>query len=377
MSLIDGEPDRRSYASVREAAQRSGIKSTRISTTVTAKKDTVQNVTAKVVTVEEVSAEEDPMESEISEVLKILRGPRPSDSVLEFIVSEDGYKKIIEEREKSSRKVSYDGKSRTAIICFPTLLHEEAGGVVIDSMVNEVVRMLQNAGVGDDVTSRIRRIGHPTVTDSSSKRSYKEPDGLIIFDDGESDNAFRIVLEVGFSQTYASLKRACLWWIEQGEAPVVVSLCLKENHKSSGAATQVFRTAEERDAQKQRYIDAFNTQRRQEHRPLGPLVYSGYTWFGTLRDAFFETYRETDSGVVKSEPVYLIKDGVDVSDEISRDLSAIKVCDFVPHNWLSDNDFLRHSAVNFLRPQTFMQMMSNAIFRTALNRVKNTFALEE
>ncbi|KAK9241485.1 hypothetical protein V1506DRAFT_550567, partial [Lipomyces tetrasporus] len=216
-----------------------------------------------------------------------------------------------------------------------------------------------------------------TVTDSSSKRSYKEPDGLIIFDDGESDNAFRIVLEVGFSQTYASLKRACLWWIEQGEAPVVVSLCLKENYKSSGAATQVFRTAEERDAQKQRYIDAFNTQRRQEHRPLGPLVYSGYTWFGTLRDAFFETYRETDSGVVKSEPVYLVKDGVDVSDEISRDLSAIKVCDFVPHNWLSDNDFLRHSAVNFLRPQTFMQMMSNAIFRTALNRVKNTFALEE
>ncbi|KAK9245638.1 hypothetical protein V1506DRAFT_537892 [Lipomyces tetrasporus] len=122
MSLIDGEPDRRSYASVREAAwqamaittregvtapetrQRSGIKSTRISTTVTAKKDTVQNVTAKVVTVEEVSAEEDPMESEISEVLEILRGPRPSDSVLEFIVSEDGYKKIIEEREKSNRK---------------------------------------------------------------------------------------------------------------------------------------------------------------------------------------------------------------------------------------------------------------------------------
>ncbi|KAK9484344.1 hypothetical protein V1527DRAFT_453233 [Lipomyces starkeyi] len=46
------------------------------------------------------------MESEISEVLEILRGPLPSDSVLEFIVSEDGYKKIIEEREKSNRKYS-------------------------------------------------------------------------------------------------------------------------------------------------------------------------------------------------------------------------------------------------------------------------------
>ncbi|KAK9327105.1 hypothetical protein V1520DRAFT_349685 [Lipomyces starkeyi] len=37
--------------------------------------------------------------------------------------------------------------------------------------------------------------------------------------------------------------------------------------------------------------------------PLGPLVYNGYTWFGSLRDAFLETYRETDSGVVKRQPV--------------------------------------------------------------------------
>ncbi|KAK9428656.1 hypothetical protein V1505DRAFT_387726 [Lipomyces doorenjongii] len=318
------------------------------------------------------------MEIEISEVLEHLRRPLPSDPVLEFIVSEDGYKKIVEERKKSNRKyrVSYDGQSRTVIICFPTHLHEEAGEMVIDSMVNEVVRMLQIAGVGDAILSRIRRAGHVTITNCSRERSYKEPDGLIIFDDGESDNANRIVLEVGFSQTYSSLMRACLRWIEQGEAPVVVSLCMTENHKSSGAASQIFRTVEDRDAQKQRYIDAFNTQRRQEHCPLGPLVYNGYTWFGTLRDAFFESYRETDSGVVKSEPVYLLKDGVDVSDAIPRDLRGIKVGDFVPYNWLSD-DVLRRSAVNFLRPQTFMQMLSNAIFRTALNRVKSTFGLEE
>ncbi|KAK9327004.1 hypothetical protein V1520DRAFT_358397 [Lipomyces starkeyi] len=89
------------------------------------------------------------------------------------------------------------------------------------------------------------------------------------------------------------------------------------------------RTVEDLDAQKQRYVDAFNTQRRQEHRALGPIVRNEYTWFGTLRDAFFETYRETDSCAVKSEE-YLVKDGVDISDAIPRDLSTIKVCDFVP-----------------------------------------------
>ncbi|KAK9311909.1 hypothetical protein V1524DRAFT_370596, partial [Lipomyces starkeyi] len=137
-----------------------------------------------------------------------------------------------------------------------------------------------------------------TIANSSFERSYKELDGLIIFDDGESDNVYRIVLEVGFSQTYSSLKRACLWWIEQREGPVVVSLCLTEKDKSSGSAPHVFRTVEDLNAQKQRYVDAFNTQRRQEHRPLRQLVYNGYIWFGSLRDAFLETYRETDSGVM-------------------------------------------------------------------------------
>ncbi|KAK9483989.1 hypothetical protein V1527DRAFT_453591 [Lipomyces starkeyi] len=33
----------------------------------------------------------------------------------------------------------------------------------------------------------------------------------------------------------------------------------------------------------------------------------GYAWFRTLRDAFFETYRDTDSGVVKSEPAYSLR----------------------------------------------------------------------
>ncbi|KAK9360375.1 hypothetical protein V1504DRAFT_157191 [Lipomyces starkeyi] len=77
-----------------ETRQRGRYKVHRISKRAAAKKDNVQEVTAK----------EDPMEIEISEVFKLLRRPPPTHPVLEFIVSEDGYKKIIEEREKSKRK---------------------------------------------------------------------------------------------------------------------------------------------------------------------------------------------------------------------------------------------------------------------------------
>ncbi|KAK9388695.1 hypothetical protein V1515DRAFT_579014 [Lipomyces mesembrius] len=102
MSVTDGEPDRRSYACAREAAWR--VMAITICEGATAPETRQRDVTAKIDTVQEATDNEDPMESEIFEVLEILRGPLPGDSVLEFIVSEDGYKKIIEEREKSNRR---------------------------------------------------------------------------------------------------------------------------------------------------------------------------------------------------------------------------------------------------------------------------------
>ncbi|KAK9343246.1 hypothetical protein V1522DRAFT_438304 [Lipomyces starkeyi] len=362
MSLIDGEPDRRSYVGTRDAAWRVMAITTREGTTTP---ETRQNM-------------EDPMESEISEVLEILRRPLPSDSVLEFMVSEDGYKKIIDEREKSNRKyrVWYDGQShKVTINCCPSYLHERTSQIVIDSMVDEAVRVMRNAGVSDYVISRIKNAGHLTNSTKSRKKSYKEPDGLIIFDDAEWRGAHRIAFELGFSQSYSSLRQATLWWIEQKKATVAVLCCLTEVDKSSGAAHRVFRTIEDCDAEVDRYGVEFNRQRREDHCPLGPLEYNGYKWFGTLRDAFFETYRDTDVGIVKSEPVYLVKDEVDLTDAIPRDLT-VKVGDFVPRNWLSD-DVVRRLAVNFLRPQTFMEGLSDAIFRTALYRVDDTFDVGE
>ncbi|KAK9312238.1 hypothetical protein V1524DRAFT_418303 [Lipomyces starkeyi] len=284
------------------------------------------------------------MESEIYEVLEILRRPPPSDSLLEFIVSEDGYKKIIEEREKSNLKVSYDSQSRTAIICFPTSLHERTSLMAIDSMVYEVAMTLPR---------EYKNAGHETTANSSRKRSYQEPDGLIIFDEVECIDARRIAFELGFSQSYSSLRRATLWWIEQNEATVAVLLCLTEVDKNSGAAHRVFRNIDDRKAEIQTYGIEFNRQRRQEHRPLGPLEYNG-------------------NSSCESEPVYLVKDGVDVSEEIPRDLSAIKVA----YNWLSD-DVVRRLPVNFLQPQRFMEGLSNPIVRTALSRVEDTFEVQE
>ncbi|KAK9317767.1 hypothetical protein V1522DRAFT_420895 [Lipomyces starkeyi] len=100
----------------------------------------------------EVIAKEDPMDGDISEVLEILRRPLPSDSLLEFIVSEDGYKKIIGEREKSNRKVWYDGESRKVTInCCPSYLHEHTSLMVVDSMVDEACLVKDGVDVTDAI----------------------------------------------------------------------------------------------------------------------------------------------------------------------------------------------------------------------------------
>ncbi|KAK9235979.1 hypothetical protein V1525DRAFT_347129 [Lipomyces kononenkoae] len=397
MSLIDGEPDRRSYAGIRRVAgvegvaittrecttksetrQKVDIKSTRISTGVIATKDHVREVTAKIDSVQNVIAMEDPMESDISEVLEILRRPLPSDSVLEFMISEDGYKKIIDEREKSNRKyrVWYDGQShKVTINCCPSYLHERTSQIVIDSMVDEAIRVMRNAGVSDYVIARIKNAGNLTTSTPSQIKSYKEPDGLIIFDNAGWRGAYRIAFELGFSQSYSSLRQATMWWIEQKMATVAVLCCLTEVDKSSGAPHRVFQNIEQYGMEVDRYGVEFDRQRRDENCPLGPLEYNHYKWFGTLRDAFFEIYRDTDAGIAKSERVYLVKDGVDMTHAIPRDLT-LKVGDFVPRDWLSD-DVVGRLAVNFLRPQTFMEGLSDAILRTALHRVADTFDVEE
>ncbi|KAK9259412.1 hypothetical protein V1519DRAFT_432438 [Lipomyces tetrasporus] len=297
------------------------------------------------------------MEIEISEVLEVLRRPLLSDSVLEFIVSEDGYKRIIEDREKCNRKVWYDGEThKVTINCCPSYLREHTSLIVINSMVDEAVRVMRNAGVSDFVISSVKKAGHLTSSSLSRKKSYKEPDGLITFDDLECVDAHRIAVEVGFSQSYSSLL----------SGDFVVDRA-KGSHHSSTALS---------DGGWQEFWGSSSvnsTDNGERTRLLGPFEYNGYTWFGTLHDAFFETYLETDSGVVKSEP-HLVKDGVDVT-EILRDLT-VKVGDFVPHNWLSD-DVVRRLAVNFLQPQTFMEGLSNAIVRTTLNRANDTFEVEE
>jgi hypothetical protein len=58
-----------------------------------------------------------------------------------------------------------------------------------------------------------------------------------------------------------------------------------------------------------------------------------------------------------------------------RDLSDTKVDDFVWYNWLND-DVLKRSAVNFLGPQTFMQVVPNAIFRSAFKEPRLRLSLK-
>ncbi|KAK9326967.1 hypothetical protein V1520DRAFT_284324 [Lipomyces starkeyi] len=374
MSLLHNDRlDCRSYASARRAACAIGGSAVTLPAT-KQRGDIRAKARAR-----KTSAKDEAMDGELSKALETFHRPMPSDSMLQFTVTEDGYKKIVEERDSCNRKyrVWYDGYSFTVtIICCPSDLHNMAAVTVVDSLVAEAVRVLRTAGISDDVISRIKKPGNETSASRSRTRSYREPDGAVLFEDRTSPRIHRIVLEVGFSQNYIPLQRATMWWIEEKISPVAILLCLTERHKSSGATRRVFRSEEDMDAEMEKYIEAFDRQQRQGNHALGPLVYDGYSWFGTLQQAFFETWRRTDTGMVKNGPLYLVNDGLDVSVATPLDLGDFTLGDIVPSN-AGIGDVMRSSALNFVRPQTYIQVLSDAIFRTALNRVAETFEVEE
>jgi hypothetical protein len=109
-------------------------------------------------------------------------------------------------------RVWYDGYTVT-IICCPSVLHNMAAVTVVDSLVEEAVMVLRTAGISDDVISRIKKAGNETSASDSRTRSYREPDGTVLFEDRTSPRIHRIVLEVGFSQNYVPLQRATMWWL--------------------------------------------------------------------------------------------------------------------------------------------------------------------
>jgi hypothetical protein len=51
-----------------------------------------------------ISAKDEAMDGELSKALETFHRPMPSDSMLQFTVTEDGYKKIVEERGRCNRK---------------------------------------------------------------------------------------------------------------------------------------------------------------------------------------------------------------------------------------------------------------------------------
>ncbi|KAK9373163.1 uncharacterized protein V1513DRAFT_426855 [Lipomyces chichibuensis] len=120
MSPIDGQPDRRSSASALEAARAAA------------------------------RAAGDIMDSEISEVLEILRSRLISDSSLEFIASEGPLpKNHRRETEKTIRyRICCDGESSKVTINRCSIyLHDHTSLMIIDTMVDEAIKVMHNAGI--------------------------------------------------------------------------------------------------------------------------------------------------------------------------------------------------------------------------------------
>ncbi|KAK9246156.1 hypothetical protein V1506DRAFT_566335 [Lipomyces tetrasporus] len=176
------------------------------------------------------------------------------------------------------------------------------------------IRLPQGQKLGSSKSPR-------TLVNNSRSRYYMEPDWIIFFRTKRSLD-FKVVVEVGVSQTHDSLLEKARKWIFGKKCKVVLLLAFNEETAHSFKSHQL----EERVEQMRLYCES------QDHSQFGPLVFQGHTWLDKVCEGFIEVARknpDSDEADAVLRMKY-VKDGRDNSSSIPQSVGDIRLGELIP-----------------------------------------------
>ncbi|KAK9322203.1 hypothetical protein V1517DRAFT_324015 [Lipomyces orientalis] len=234
-----------------------------------------------------------------SRLMEQVRRPVSPDAHIEVPASQEDYehvRDILEDEGEKYPRLWYDSARGVAIIVGPpSPVHSGMASELVVQICYEVNRL----GSNSDLTR-----GLSTLTDSEMTRAT--PNGLTIrawdtalqYIEGNRSTVM-IVVELGLSQEYESLRRAISWWVCAWQCRLGLTMSIREGPRRGGRR-QAQRFASQQDADAS--VAATERELRDQllQRPYGPLVANGVTWFGQVQSVVLETYR-TPGEVVTSE----------------------------------------------------------------------------
>ncbi|KAK9235930.1 hypothetical protein V1525DRAFT_239469 [Lipomyces kononenkoae] len=307
--------------------------------------------------------------TEHSDLLDVVRRPISPDVQLEVQTSRNEYERVqkeLEDEESDYPKLWYDGARNVAIVVGPpSRLHANMAGGLLLGIIREVSKQQQ---LTDEVRDRVQLT---TGAGNTRGLTTREWDGAITYRDGNR-NLLMIVVEVGVSQAYESLRAAISWSLCALHCRLGIAMNIRERRRGQTPRLYYSSLAEEIAAVAEAEED-FRAQLI-EH-PYGPLVRDGVTWFGRISQVILETYRLQNEDLPPgtlldpSNSFTIVDGGEFVGDYVPPDLREVMLGDCIPDHILNGQVIVA-TPVNFFRRSWFEAQFQDGMVRTAGNRMR-------
>ncbi|KAK9317845.1 hypothetical protein V1522DRAFT_409072 [Lipomyces starkeyi] len=321
---------------------------------------------------------------ENSALLNTARRPLSPDAQIEIPASRSEYERVeenIEEEDAKYPRLQYDGIRKVAIVsAVPSPLHGEMVGQLLRKISRAVDR---TPGLDENITDLLSiATDMKNVEDIGDTSTTRNWDGALRYltrEESGSSHILMIAVEVGFAQTYASLRAAISFSACALRCRVGIAMCINEGERANRPSQKYYATAEEKRAAIQDVEHVLRSQLQAN--PFGPLTVGNDTWFGKVTTVVLETYRlqddtpPPDTILSPTHSYTIVDDGGFVGGQVPANLAEITLRDCIPTHILSGNN-IEATPVNFLHHDWFEDSFSSAMLETAMVRVKEKYIVQ-
>ncbi|KAK9329329.1 hypothetical protein V1520DRAFT_379368 [Lipomyces starkeyi] len=293
-----------------------------------------------------------------SDLLDTVKRPLSPDAYIEIPASRSEYERvqrILEEEDAKYPNLQYDGFREVAIVsAAPSPLHGDMAGI--------------DQNIKDGLSLSNERSNTTGAGDTSTTRSW---DGALTYMTHEGESLM-IAVEVGFSQTYESLRAAISYSVCALRCRVGIAMSINEGDRGTAPPVRYYDTGDERLAAIREIEHHLDSQLQTN--PFGPLRIGEEIWFGRVTKVVLETYRledETSPPEALLDPTQsftIVENGRWVGDEVPPNLAEITIGDCIPTHILTGNS-ITATPVNFFEQDWFENRFRLSMLRTVMERV--------
>ncbi|KAK9243147.1 hypothetical protein V1506DRAFT_516520 [Lipomyces tetrasporus] len=286
-------------------------------------------------------------------IRKLILANEP-DNEYEFEISSSSYDQLKVEFGKNDEDDSYPRlfydwtRQIITVVTVPTPLHKYTSHAILYRLCNRVESLMQREGIslGPDQTLGCN--------------------GVIFFQTAKG-REFKVVIEVGVSQTNDSLLKKARKWIFDAKCNIVLLLAFYEKGRYSAPLKPISLTSRQMDDQvvqmRQRWLSP-------NFYGFGPLTFKENAWSDEISEAFIDVVRkDTEFGrtdAMTNMKYASLAIAIDKSSSVPRSVGDMRLAELIPlgppcSRWYFD----------FFNSDSFMRIVRAAMIETAVDRFRD------